>query len=82
MKSWRAASKSLKSSLTTTGPSLNSMRITKPEAVVISFSDMTGRRKVEQDLLKKAIRRRILMEQSRGGIVVLDQNSQIHEANQ
>ncbi len=55
---------------------------TKPQAVVISFSDITERRQVEQDLLKEAVRRRILMEQSRAGIVILDQNGKVHEVNQ
>jgi two-component system cell cycle sensor histidine kinase/response regulator CckA len=54
----------------------------KPQAVVISFSDITERRKVEQDLLKEAVRRRILIEQSRDGIVVISQNGKVHEANQ
>ncbi len=54
----------------------------KPHAVVISFSDITQRRKVEQDLLKEAVRRRVLIEQSRDGIVVIDQDGKVHEANQ
>ena len=54
----------------------------KPHAVVISFSDITERLEVEQDLLKEAVRRRILIEQSRDGIVVIDQDGKVHEANQ
>jgi len=36
----------------------------------------------EQALAEEAIRRRILIEQSRDGIVVLDQNGKVYEANQ
>jgi PAS domain S-box-containing protein len=43
--------------------------------------DITERKKVEQALADEATRRRILIEQSRDGIVVLDQNGKVFEAN-
>jgi PAS domain S-box-containing protein len=44
--------------------------------------DTTERKRAEQALAEEAIRRRILVEQSRDGIVVLDQNGRVDEANQ
>ncbi len=44
--------------------------------------DITERKQVEDTLADEAIRRRILIEQSRDGIVVLDENSKVYEANQ
>jgi len=44
--------------------------------------NITERKKVEQALADEATRRRILVEQSRDGIVVLDQNGKVYEANQ
>src|SRR4030042_116035 len=44
--------------------------------------DVTGRKKAEESLAEKAIRRRILMDKSRDGISVLDENSKLVEANQ
>jgi len=44
--------------------------------------DLTDRKKAEQALADEAIRRRILIDQSRDGIVVLDQNGKVYEANQ
>ncbi len=43
--------------------------------------DITERKKMEEALASEAIRRRILIEQSRDGIVVLDQNGKVYEAN-
>jgi PAS domain S-box-containing protein len=40
------------------------------------------RHRAEQALADEAVRRRILMEQSRDGIVVLDHNGKVYEANQ
>ena len=45
-------------------------------------TDITARKKAEQALAEEAIRRRILVEQSRDGIVVLDQTGKVYEANQ
>jgi PAS domain S-box-containing protein len=44
--------------------------------------DLTERKKAEQALADEATRRRILIDQSRDGIVILDQNGKVYEANQ
>jgi two-component system cell cycle sensor histidine kinase PleC len=44
--------------------------------------DITERKKAEEALTNEATRRRILIEQSRDGIVVLDQEGNVYEANQ
>jgi PAS domain S-box-containing protein len=44
--------------------------------------DITERKKQEQALADEAAQRRILVEQSRDGIVVLDENGKVYEANQ
>src|SRR5208337_244103 len=44
--------------------------------------DITERKRAEQAMAEEAIRRRILIEQSRDGIAVLDQNGKVYEANQ
>ena len=46
------------------------------------FTDITERKQVEEALREEAIRRRILVDQSRDGIVVLDENGKVFEANQ
>ncbi|MHB8068531.1 MAG: PAS domain S-box protein [Desulfobaccales bacterium] len=46
------------------------------------YEDITARKQAEEALAEEAIRRRILVEQSRDGIVVLDQNGKVYEANQ
>jgi PAS domain S-box-containing protein len=43
--------------------------------------DITERKRMEESLANEAIRRRILIEQSRDGIVILDQNGAVYEAN-
>jgi PAS domain S-box-containing protein len=43
--------------------------------------DITQRKRAEKALANEAIRRRILIEQSRDGIVILDQNGKVIEAN-
>ena len=43
--------------------------------------DVTDSKQLEEALAQEAIRRRILVEQSRDGIVVLDQNGKVYEAN-
>jgi PAS domain S-box-containing protein len=49
---------------------------------IILFSEViTDRKQVEEALKEEAIRRRILVEQSRDRIVVLDQNGKVYEAN-
>jgi PAS domain S-box-containing protein len=44
--------------------------------------DVTDRKKAERVLAEEAIRRRILFEQSKDGIVVLDETGKVYEANQ
>jgi PAS domain S-box-containing protein len=44
--------------------------------------DITERKQWEQALADEVTRRRILVDQSRDGIVVLDQNGKVYEANQ
>jgi len=43
--------------------------------------DITERKRMEKELADEATRRRILVEQSRDGIVILDQNGKVYEAN-
>jgi PAS domain S-box-containing protein len=50
--------------------------------VIFTALDITGRKRAEAALAEEAIRRRILVEQSRDGIVVLDQAGKVYEANQ
>ncbi|MFH1985049.1 MAG: PAS domain S-box protein [Pseudomonadota bacterium] len=54
---------------------------TTPSAVAISFSDCTARMSAEAELAREAVRRRILIEQSRDGIVVLDEDGKVFEVN-
>jgi PAS domain S-box-containing protein len=44
--------------------------------------DITERKKAEEALADELTRRRILVDQSRDGIVILDQNGKVYEANQ
>jgi diguanylate cyclase (GGDEF)-like protein/PAS domain S-box-containing protein len=46
------------------------------------FCDITEQKQAEKTLAEEAIRRRILIEQSRDGIVVMDQEGGVFEANQ
>jgi two-component system cell cycle sensor histidine kinase/response regulator CckA len=46
------------------------------------FRDITERKKQEELLQDEVSRRRLLVEQSRDGIVVLDQDGNVHEANE
>jgi PAS domain S-box-containing protein len=45
------------------------------------FRDVTERKLMEKALADEATRRRILIEQSRDGIVILDQDGKVYEAN-
>ncbi len=51
-------------------------------AVYGIYRDITERKRVEEALREEAVRRRILIDQSRDGIVVLDRNGAVFEANQ
>jgi PAS domain S-box-containing protein len=44
--------------------------------------DITDSKQLEEALAQEAIRRRVLVEQSRDGIVIIDQNGKVYEANQ
>jgi PAS domain S-box-containing protein len=52
----------------------------EPCLIGVSF-DITERKLMEKALADEATRRRILVEQSRDGIVILDQNGAVYEAN-
>ncbi|MFA5629381.1 MAG: PAS domain S-box protein [Dehalococcoidales bacterium] len=54
----------------------------KITGLLVVGHDVTERKKAEQALSDELIRRRILVEQSRAGIVVLDENGAVFEANQ
>ena len=49
--------------------------------IVAVYEDITERKQAEEKLAKEAIRRRILIEQSRDGIVVLDTDGKVYETN-
>ena len=49
--------------------------------IVAVYEDITERKQAEEKLANEAIRRRILIEQSRDGIVVLDTNGKVYETN-
>jgi len=51
------------------------------KVVLGMVEDITERKKAEQALADEATRRRILIDQSRDGIVILDQNGKVYEAN-
>jgi PAS domain S-box-containing protein len=61
-------------------------RITGPDGKVrgiqVLSMDITDRKQAEQALADEAARRRILVDQSRDGIVTLDQEGRVFEANQ
>ncbi|MBN1692182.1 MAG: PAS domain S-box protein [Dehalococcoidales bacterium] len=51
-------------------------------AVMVIIRDITDRKKAEQALMDEATRRKILIEQSSDGIVILDQDGKVYDANQ
>jgi PAS domain S-box-containing protein len=61
----------------------NIVRITigKNQYLLETFIDITEQKRMEAALADEATRRRILVEQSRDGIVILDQNGTVYEAN-
>ncbi len=50
--------------------------------MTLVVTDITEQKKAEEALANEAVRRRILIEQSSDGIVILDQNGKVYEANQ
>ncbi|MBN2322852.1 MAG: PAS domain S-box protein [Spirochaetes bacterium] len=60
-------------------PLIRENRVTGLQSIIV---DITDRKKAEEELKEEAVRRRILVEQSRDGIVVLDENGKVYEANQ
>jgi len=53
----------------------------RPTSQVVLLTDITERKKLEKALWDEALRRRILVEQSRDGIVILDQDGKVYESN-
>jgi PAS domain S-box-containing protein len=53
----------------------------KVVTALTTVRDITERKRMEEALAGEATRRRILIEQSRDGIVILDQNGKVFEAN-
>ena len=54
----------------------------KNEPCLLTIADnITERKKTDEQLSNEAIRRRILIEQSRDGIVILDEDGKVYEAN-
>jgi PAS domain S-box-containing protein len=49
---------------------------------VTSLRGITGRKRAEQILKDEMVQRRILVDQSRDGIVILDQNGRVYDVNQ
>jgi len=52
-----------------------------PLHFIATIVDITERKRAEEELANEATRRRVLMGQSRDGIVILDQNGQVFESN-
>jgi diguanylate cyclase (GGDEF)-like protein/PAS domain S-box-containing protein len=61
---------------------LSSIEYRGKRAAVGSFVDITERKQLEEALADEAARRRVLVDQSRDGIFVLDENGKVYEANQ
>jgi PAS domain S-box-containing protein len=61
---------------------LSSIEYRGKRAAVGSFMDITERKGVEEVLAGEAIRRRILVDQSRDGILVINEDGKVYEANQ
>ena len=52
------------------------------KCMTLVITDITEQKKAEEALANEAVRRRILIEQSSDGIVILDQDGNVYEANQ
>ena len=55
---------------------------TQPYQVFVTMHDITERRQAEETLAQEAVRRKILIDQSRDGIVLLDCCGKVYESNQ
>ncbi|MCG2722260.1 MAG: PAS domain S-box protein, partial [Thermodesulfovibrionales bacterium] len=66
----------------TTGRVLKNKITGNIEDIICVVRDITDRKKTGKALEEELIRRRILIDQSRDGIVVLDQDGKVYEANQ
>jgi len=53
----------------------------RPTSQVVLLTDITERKKLEKTLADELLRWRILIEQSRDGIVILDHNGKVYESN-
>jgi nitrogen fixation negative regulator NifL len=53
----------------------------RPVEILVVGRDITERKRAKEALANEAIRRRILVEQSRDGIVILDENGKVYETN-
>jgi len=58
------------------------IKLSEKTVILSAMRDITKRKRAEEALADEATRRRILIEQSRDGIVVLDQNGKVYESNQ
>jgi PAS domain S-box-containing protein len=58
------------------------INISGQECIIAVTTDITERKKLQAALADEATRHRILIDQSRDGIVVLDQDGKVFEANQ
>lgn len=54
----------------------------QPLGFLAMVEDITGRKVMEKALVDEATRRRILIEQSSDGIVIIDKDGKVHESNQ
>src|SRR4030042_2058810 len=61
---------------------VKTIAVSGQQYLVESFLDITELKRAEEALANEATRRRILIEQSSDGIVVLDENGKVCEANQ
>jgi PAS domain S-box-containing protein len=61
--------------------SIEPINIGGEECWISILTDITERKQMEESLADEATRRRILIEQSSDGIVILDQNGAVYEAN-
>jgi len=59
----------------------NVYEVNHDKVIQCNIRDITERKKIEQALADEATRRRILLEQSRDGIVILNQEGSVYESN-